>query len=309
LGYLYISDYKTAIQQGYYNQLVQGDDSKRLQSELYALSKCKGHLQQKYDVNQEFTETLPWSPTPTYSARSRVIIDYAVYDATLTYAVDDCVLYNGYGYVCITAVTVAEPFDPAKWTNLGARYTIYYGAYPSGCTYKADLSSPNNPVFNLLRPYDVDDVVFWKGNTYVCKQKTSNITAVQMIQYYKISNIPYINVFPDDAINNNNRKFWSDATIYVIPPGTLPTDTDAWIQGDNREQQLVDAMVWITLQKLSYLIANKNVPDNWESKSKSACDALEAMADGLITVDIPLVQPPAGKRIRYGGIVKNINAY
>lgn len=309
MGYLYISDYKTAIQTGYYNQLVQGDDSKRVQSELYALSKCKGHLQQKYDVNQEFTETLPWSPTTTYSARSRVIIDYDVYSATATYALNACVIYNGNGYICITAITVAEAFDIAKWTLLGAQYTIYYGAYPSGCTYKADISSPNNPVFNLLRPYDVGDVVFWKGNTYISQQKTSNITAVQMIQYYKISNIPYINVFPDDAINNSTRNFWSTATIYVITPGTLPTNTSAWVKGDNREQQLVNAMVWITIEKLSYLIANKNTPTNWEENTKSACMALEAMADGVITVDIPLNQPPAGKRIRYGGIVKNVNAY
>lgn len=309
MGYLYISDYKAAIQAGYFNQLVQGDDSKRLQAELYALSKCKGNLQQKYDVSQEFTETLPYDFTAKYFARSRVIIDYAAYDATLTYDLGTCVIYNNYGYICNTQITVPEPFDIAKWDNLGERYTIYYGKYPDACTYQPDLAHPNNPVFNLLKPYQVGDIVFWKNYTYQCMTKTTNITAFQMIQYYKISNIPYINVFPDDNVNNHNMQFWGDATEYSIPVGILPTDTEFWVKGDNREQQLVDAMIWITIDKLAALITPKNAVTNWEDKKESACTALNAMADGLITVDIPLIQPPAGKRIRYGGYVKNINAY
>lgn len=40
-----------------------------------------------------------------------------VYNDTTTYSVDDVVTYNGILYKCTTAVTTAESFDSAKWTQ------------------------------------------------------------------------------------------------------------------------------------------------------------------------------------------------
>lgn len=40
------------------------------------------------------------------------------YDDTATYSVGDYVVYEGILYKCDTAVTVAETFDPTKWTQV-----------------------------------------------------------------------------------------------------------------------------------------------------------------------------------------------
>lgn len=40
------------------------------------------------------------------------------YDSTATYAVGDYCVYGGNLYRCTTAVTVAEAFDPTKWTSI-----------------------------------------------------------------------------------------------------------------------------------------------------------------------------------------------
>lgn len=40
------------------------------------------------------------------------------YDHTATYSVGDYVVYEGILYKCDTAVTVAETFDPTKWTQV-----------------------------------------------------------------------------------------------------------------------------------------------------------------------------------------------
>ena len=42
------------------------------------------------------------------------------YSASSTYDVDDCVLYAGKLYKCITAITVAEAWTPAHWTQIKA---------------------------------------------------------------------------------------------------------------------------------------------------------------------------------------------
>lgn len=288
---------------------MQGDDTKRVQEELSSLSICKSRLQQKYDVSQEFTETLPWDIATTYPVRGRVIIDYTDYDATLTYALNSIVIEDGIGYICTTPITVPEAFNATKWASLGPQYTIYFCSFPPTCTYPPDLANPNAPVFNINKPYNLGDIVFWKGYTYACTLASILIDAQAMIQYYTINNLPYLNVFPDDGVNNANSQFWGSKTAYTIPTGTLPTNATYWTKGDNREQQVVKAMKNITIYNLSPLISPKNCPVEWEGKYKSAFRELTDMADGIITVDIPLLQPPSGRRIRYGGFVKNPNQY
>ena len=43
----------------------------------------------------------------------------AVYDNTATYNVGDLTIYSDTVYECITAVSVAEDFDPTKWSSMG----------------------------------------------------------------------------------------------------------------------------------------------------------------------------------------------
>jgi hypothetical protein len=309
MRYLVLSDYRSYIQAQYFNELVQGDDSKRTAAESQALAIVKGHLQQKYDVDNEFTDTATWSNGLVYHARDRVVIDFPVYDTTKTYTLNSLVVYAGFGYINITAVTVAENFNHAKWTKIASVNTIFYAKYPAVCTYQPSLADKDAPVFNYKRVYNAGDVVYWKGKTYTCARSTALISHDELINSYTYANVPHYNVFPDDTINNSAGQYWNNDASYSIPSGTLPTDTTYWVEGDNRDAQIVLYMLWIVVDILSPLIAPMNCPELWKERADRAVYEIENMAKGMITADIALLQPDKGKRIRYGGNVKRTNWY
>lgn len=317
MPYLILSDYKSYIQGDYLRQLTQGNDGKRIAEENVSLQAIAQRLTSKYDLNTEFTETLPYDSAKTYGAMSRVVVDITTngFQAWVTlglYTVGELVIYNGTGYICATANNDIT-FTPANWTSVGAQYSIYYGAYPSTCTINgqpnpATLTQPYAPVFNYKNLYSKGDVVFWKGNTYVCNQSSTVLSHGQKIQYALYTNIPYSNVFPDDPVNNNMGIYWNNRTAFVIAADTPLTDA-AWVAGDNRNQTIKDAMVRITVFKLSPLIAPKNRPDVWLDDYRSILRELNDCAEGKITLVLPLKQPNDGVRTWYCGAIKNINNY
>jgi len=315
MPYLILSDYKTYIQGDYLRQLMQANDSKRISEENVSLQAIAQRLSSKYDLNTEFTETLPYDITKTYGAMARVVIDIATngfqaWVASTAYTSGQLVIYNATGYICATNNNDAA-FNPANWTSVGAQYSIFYGAYPSTCTLNgqpnpATLTQPYAPVFNYKKLYSKGDVVYWKGNTYICNQSSTILSHGQLIQYAIYTNIPYNNVFPDDPVNNATGTYWSNKTAFVIPANT-PLTNAAWVAGDNRNQTIKDAMVRITVFKLSPLIAPKNRPDVWLDDYRSMLRELNDAAEGKITMALPLNQPNEGVRTWYCGGIKQTN--
>lgn len=286
-------------------QLVQNNFSKFLAAQAEALEIVISHLTQKYDIDEEFTDTLPWNPDTTYKIRDRVIIDYAIWVSATSYLVGDCVIQSGIGYVCNTANSDAT-FTIGNWDSLGAQYTIYWASFPATCTYHGQpvtptLSDPLAPMFDVYKNYFLDDVVYWRGNTYICAQPTNAIAPTDLKQYYVIANIPLPNVFPDDPVNNATHNYWKTPTAVVVEAGTLPTDTDAWTKGDNRNASIVSAMKAISIWILSQTVVSQNVPATWEDRFKSAVESLKAYAEGKRTLRMPIIQPSAGTRVRFGG--------
>lgn len=312
MGYMITNDYSSYIQANFFQQLIQADDSKRLIEENSAIAQISSRLKQKYDVNYEFTDTLVWSYTRAYGARDRVYLDADLYLTTNLYVVNDLCLYQGYVYICTNNTT--STFVPSDWQVLGKQYAMFYGAYPSDCTLRGELNpptlaNPNAPVFNYLNVYKKGDVVWWKGNTYVCNQDTMLISGQQLINFFYIQDIPHLNVFPDDQVNNANGKYWKDETVYVITAGTLPTDTDSWVSGDNRNQIILRCMKAVVVYNLSTNISSNNVPKRWENEFDFAIEQLKCASTGDITLDLQPIQPRSGARIRFGGNIKNKNIY
>ncbi len=264
MGYLALKDYTTTIQDRLFVQLVQNDFSKRLRAENAALDIVISYLTQKYDVNQEFFDLLPWSPTKTYNIRDRVIIDYTAWVASTSYVAGDCVIYSGNGYVCKTANSDVT-FTSGNWDALGAQYSIYFASFPDTCTYRGlaavpTLADPLAPMFDVYKNYLKGDIAYWKNNTYVCNAATNDVKVHDLKQYYVYQNVPLPNVFPDDMVNNANQFFWSLPTVTVVDPGTLPTDDTAWTLGDNRNPQLLECMKHLTIWILSELIVTNKAP-------------------------------------------------
>ena len=317
MGYLTISDYRNSIQQSIFSQLVQNSYAKVVLAENAALDIVISHLTQKYDVTQEFRDIAPWNAKTAYNIRDRVVIDYDAWLDANPYNINDCVIFNGIGYVCINPNS-DSPFNPNNWSELGAQYAIYYASFPRPCLYQGmqavpTLADPIAPMFDINKNYFLNDVVYWNNALYQCTMATTDVQPCDLKQYYVYENVPLPNVLPDDAINNTDNQYWGVPIPIAVPIG-IPPMVNArpgfpWTAGDNRNPQLVECMKRIAIWMLSDLVVTNNRPMVWEDNYKSALDKLKGFAEGKTTLRIPLIQPNVGKRVPYGGGVKQQWAY
>lgn len=311
--YLIGRDYLKTIQDANLLQVITSNKSIQASAEVAAQAEAISYLRQKYDTTKEFTNTNLWLQTNPYSAGDRVYLDASAYSATSTYAVDDLALQGGVVYRCNTEITAGEAFNSAKWDALGAQGLIFYGAYPFG-------------QFDLYAAYNVGDKVFYKGKVYTAIVSSTTTSHEVAIQYNQISNLPAGNVFPDDAKNGSN--YWKFEEVYLIPADSDILNASLWVQGDNRDAQMVEKLVDITLYHLHSRITPLNIPKVREVRYMgnpedrfaregggiafpiySALGWLQGCARGEVTPNLPKIQPKKGARIRFGGQVRNINSY
>lgn len=81
------------------------------------------------------------------------------------------------------------------------------------------------------------------------------------------------------------------------------------LSGDNRNPNIVESYIDITLYKVHKGIAPRNIPELRVKAYDDAIDNLEKYADGRITLNITKLQPLHGNKIRFNGNIKNTNNY
>lgn len=313
MSYLIESDYLPLIQVGNKSAMIQGSAAIQAIAEKSAVEEAKSFLRQKYDVSAEFTDTTVWSRSSAYAATNRVYLNASAWVSGHSYSVNDLILYtDGYIYKCATANSDVT-FTAGNWTKLNLQYTIYYAKYPQ-------------PLFNLKSgAYKIGDQVYWNGKNYTCLQPTKFLDHETALQYGSYQNLPYNNVFPDDPVNG--LTYWGAGVAYSVPANTEITNTTYWVQGDNRDANMVRKLAIIAIYHLMSNVSPQNMPKQYVELYKgldeqyqpgvegtvypvhSALGWLQGCARGEITPNLPLLQPVQGKRIRYGGQIKNINTY
>lgn len=313
MAYLISPDYLPTIQDVNLQQIISSNLNVLTAAQSAGQAEAISYLRQKYLVDAEFTETAGWDFSAPYTAYERVYLNAGAYNATLTYSVGNYVLQNGNVYRCNTAIVAPEAFTIANWDLIGARYTLYYAQYP-------------NPLFDFDGGvYKKDDVIYWKGKNYTCIQPTIFASHEAQIQARLIQNIPQGNVFPDDPVSG--LAAWGAGVGYEVPDNTDIDDTTYWTLGDNRDLQMVQKLIDITLFHLHKRIAPRNIPqlriDAYMGAEAdrsiiggelrypvySALGWLQSCARGEVTPNLPLIQPKQGNRVRFGGNTKNINSW
>ncbi len=297
MPYLRVRDYIKTIQDANLLQIISSDDTIRLEAEIAAEAEVKGYLTQKYDTDKEFTETTVWDPTVSYKAENLVWLDATAFSALSVYSPEDIMLFtDGYVYSCLTLTTAGQTpvTHPLKWSNLGLKNKLYYVTLPF-------------PEFNYKKLYKVNDQVWYKDNVYTAAMDTPAFDHSTALQYGKITSLPLPNVFPDDPIDG--EKFWGPPQAAALPAGTLPTDTDFWTAGDNRSAMIVQKTMDVCLYHLHSRIAPRNIPQLRMDRYAAATAYLQAIAEGIITADIPLLQPKVNGMIRFGSDIRRINDY
>lgn len=292
MPYLRYRDYSRQIQDANLTQILGGDDSIRLDSEVAAEAEVKGYLNPKYDIDTEFIPTYIWSPLIAYKGYDLVELNYSDYVPANSYVINDLCTYSGSCYICTGATTGV--FAPAKWTKIGVKYDLY-NIVPTALD------------FNYKGYYKIGDTVFWKNKIYTAKLNSPLIDHNTALQYGQYTSLPYPNVFPDDPIDG--VTYWGVGVSFSVTAGTLPNNTTYWTKGDNRSILLVQKCVDICLYHLHSRIAPRNIPQLRMDRYASAIAYLDMILTGTISADIPLYQPKTDGKIRWGGDVKRENSY
>jgi hypothetical protein len=288
MSYLIYNDYKKSIQNINLQQVIGSDLSILIDWQRSAQEQAVSHLVQKYDISIEFTDTKVYDFTKTYNAADRVYLESPTYVPSSTYQINSLTQYLNNVYISIATATGS--FDPTKWTLLGAEYDLFFVAYPL-------------PLFNINSQYLKGDQVFWKGFKYTAIND-SPIISVLNIQYANYRNIPNLNYFPDGL----DKSQWGTGIAFSVPAGTLPTNA-LFTKADNRSQQMVEYISDIVIYKIHKRISPQNIPIQRHENYKMALQWFMDCATGMVTPNLPLIQPNKGNRIRYGGNIQNINHY
>jgi len=312
MPYLIANDYLNLIQSVNLTQLQVNTPAIRAQAEQRAQAEAVSMLRQKYDTTKEFTDTTVWNKANAYNAYDRVYLDASAWVTLTAYIIGDLVLEAGNIYECNTNNSDAS-FTVGKWDLLGVQYKLFYAQYPK-------------PVFDLANGiYKKGDEVFWKGKVYTNIVPTKFPDHQTLLNIGNTQDIPYGNIFPDDPANGLQN--WGAGVDYYVPANTDILTTDYWTLGDNRDLQMVDKLCSMTIFHLCST-APQNRPIQWSLNYKgdpkeavinangetiypiySALGWLQACARGGVTPALPLLQPPSGARIRFGGNAKTFNGY
>lgn len=293
MSYLIANDYIKGITDVSLQQVIAGNAYLQTWAELLAIKQVTNYLRQKYDVDAEFSNTLPYNPDTVFKAGNRVYLNAPAYNPASTYSLKDLVLFTGKIYQCSTAIGAPEAFTAAKWTQLGDQWDIFYALYPK-------------PLFSVDNFYNVDDEVFWKDNIYSAMRESRVATHEEAIQYVQYSNIPFKNYFPDDPFNGAAQ--WQNDGAYTVAAGTL-SDNTKWIKGDNRHPQILMFLIDVAIYHLYCRTAPKSIPETRVDRYNAAIAELKMMAKGDIASDLQKLQPDKGGRIRWGSNVKQQNSY
>lgn len=292
MAYIIQPDYKKLIQTDNLSAIIGADYSLLDQVNSAAQTEVTSYLTQKYDCSREFTDTLLWDRATAYKAGQRVYLDATAYNAGATYALNNLTLQAGNVYICTTAITSAEVFTIGHWQLIGAQYAMFYVTLPY-------------PEFNYSSLYAVGTQVWWKDKTYTALLATLVYTHETQLQINSHNTTQ--NFAPDDVVDG--AKYWGTGTAYALTAGTLPTAA-GWTAGDNRNQQLVNYCIDVSLYTVHSRIAPRNIPELRVKRYDDVIKWLKNVAQGKeITAALPLIQPSQGMRIRWGGDVKRVNNY
>jgi hypothetical protein len=166
--------------------------------------------------------------------------------------------------------------------------------------------------FSITAAYTVDDRIFWSPNAY---QETTYIVG-EVVSYqdniYQC-NTPVTAGEPFDSAKwtllAENNTFYT--CIADTTAGILPTDTNYFTAGDNRNPLIVEYTVDIVLYNIHSKISPRAIPDVRRTRydgfgnlkeGDSAIASLIQVQKGNVTLDLPVIEPTVQntERVAYG---------
>ena len=263
-------DYRRLIQDDNLLQVIESNQSVKLDVEQSAQAEMISYLTQRYIVNSVFTNTSEYTNATTYRGKNLVEYTATAWANATTYAVGNRVSYQDKIYECAVISIGFIPTNTTYWTYICDDKALFYVTLP-------------NAEYDNTTSYSVGNQVWYNDYVYT-------------------NTVACVGVLP------TNTGFWTaSVSPYTVTAGTLPTDATKWTAGDNRNQQLVMYLIDITLYHLHSRINPRNIPDlrkerydgNNPTQNGGAIAWLKRCASGDVTADLPNIIPQQGMSIRY----------
>lgn len=339
--YLRPRDYDRLIQSDNLNQILSADDNIRLLAEIQAKEEVESYLKSKYDTDAELTDLVAFNMQDQYYPGQRVMLfGYEVYNPNGQYSAEDYkIIQIGTGTTATAWLITLDLNNSGPWQD---SFGVKLGQIHDIFTLQFDA-----PQFNLYKEVKKDDLRYWKGLLYKALKPWKPVSHYDQLQAMTTPNNLYPNVMPNQDLNglywyggktafvvgyypSQSITAWDINTNYGISQmashngvdyvaadsstGIEPgTDIEKWIpltfkKGDSRSQQLVSAMIDISLYHIHSRIAPRNIPDLRVKRYDDAIKWLKDANAGTVTPNLPLLQPYKS-RIRWGSNTKSNNIY
>ena len=267
--------------------------------EQQAQAEITSYLIKRYDISQVFRPTTVFNLSTVYNANSLVQVTAPVFSTANTYTVGarisySAAPYNNFIYYCIqNGYTGSTPnIDTAYWSG--------------GTVENGQLFYVNQPAqsYDVTGSYMIGDQVFYKNYIYQALQ-ASNANYLMENSGTEVENDFTSAVIP--TISKNWQATWSASTTPYTVTGIYPDldTTGVWVQGDNRNQLMVQFMLDITLYHASARLNPRNTVELWAirydgnnpTQNGGAIAMLKKINAGQMNLQEPELIPQQGQSI------------
>lgn len=227
---------------------------------------------------------------------------YTCIIGTLYYDQSTLIQYGQYSNVPFSNVFPDDPNYGMQYWGVGEDFTV-----PAGTLY----NTPNNYAPQYVQTFQAQYTADADNVTEVMIPALIDQNIIQIEKEIKpLLFSEYEFDSETGTITLLNGGLSNGQSLFILYSNILKINADNyWLFGDNRNQQLVNYMIDIALYHVHSRISPRNIPDLRVKRYDDAIRWLKMAGRGDITADIPLIQPKQGRRIRYGGQIKNINSY
>lgn len=280
------------------------------QIEQTAQAEMSGYLDERYYTDQIFSNTGTFSLSNTYYGTDLILYTEQDYDQTLTYSLNQRVSFEDNIYINISTSSQIDPTDGTYWTYLVPNDTLFYANTPY-------------PIWNVRHNYSKGDNVWYynneteTGNTYIALQNNRGRLPLQnqTEEQANIINNNFITGYSDigrqdgmwfgiNEINSNWQLTGTYSFTGIYPTGTT-SSTTYWTQGDNRNPQVVQYLLDITLYHLYCAVTPRNIPELRAIRydgagiiaAHSAIRWLKDVSEGRVSANLPEIIPMQGNSI------------
>lgn len=240
-----------------------------------------------------------------YSVGDKVFWNDKIYTCLIStsyYSQDTLLQFGKYSNIPYPNIFPDDPVNGKQYWGEGVDFEVPAGTLynsPNNYapqyvqTFQSQYTAPNDNITEVVLPELIDQNII---------QIQREIKPLLFSEY----------TFDKDSgtINLLNGGLVQGESLFILYSNILMVNAaNYWKFGDNRNQQLVNYMIDIALYHVHSRISPRNIPDLRVKRYDDAIRWLKMAGRGDITADLPLIQPKQGRRIRYGGTIKNINNY